>query len=597
MVKSIEADPWGLPYRLVIRKLKGSASALTESMPPAVLKAVLDSLFADGDVVEAPTDRGAGHWEEHMTVTPRELFRVIKGRVIKNTAPGPDGIQATIWRRVPESVIQSLGRCFSVCLREGSFPTKWKRAKLALIPKGPGVVGGQTLPDVRPICLLDDVGKILERIIAERIDTWMEENPRDALSDNQYGFRRGRSTWDALSRIKNEVQGVVENGGVAIAVSLDVANAFNSLPWHKIHEALSKKSFPDYIRQIIRGYLSERWIEFTVAEGKIRDRAVRAGVPQGSVLGPLLWNLTHDHVLRTPTIEDCSIIGYADDTLILATADSVEQANRNANLQTAWVVKRVVELGLDVAAKKTRAILFHGPRRKPREMPVIRVQDTIIIAGDQMKHFGIILDSRWKFHHHLEHAASKASRVARAVGRLMSNLRGPQEPRRKLYASAVLSVILYGAPLWSEAIASQATASLHKTQVPLNRVQRFLAHRIIAAYRTVSLETVIVLAGLPPLRLMANMQKRVYDQVRTLRSNNNWTPDTDKEVRRHELSLLRCKWKVHLQGEGLSGERVRKAILPIFNEWLRRKYGDVRKDDLSPFTTGNGARLPWRVPI
>lgn len=131
-----------------------------------------------------------------------------------------------------------------------------EKAKLALIPKGSENGTSRSLPSVRPICLLNDIGKAFERIIVKRIKAWSSKYPQAALSDNQYGFRKRKSTCVALTRVKAEVQRAVGNGGVVIAVSLNISNAFNSLPWPKIHKALRDKGFPTYIRRIMRGYLS-----------------------------------------------------------------------------------------------------------------------------------------------------------------------------------------------------------------------------------------------------------------------------------------------------------------------------------------------------
>lgn len=306
--------------------------------------------------------------------------------------------------------------------------------------------------------------------------------------------------------------------------------------------------------------------------------------------------MTYNKVLRVEITEGCLVIGYADDILIVATANSIDQARLRANLQTALVVNRIHELGLKIAANKTKVILFHGPRRKPAEMPVIRVEDSFIPVSDKMKYLRIIMDSRWFFRHHLEYEANKASKVAKAVDRLMPNLRSPLEPKRKLYGTVVLSVILYGAPLWSEAIASQATASQRRAQAPLNQVQRFLAVRIIAAYRTVSYEAATVLARSPPIYLLTWLQKRVFERLRELRLNNEWTLDTEKEVRLQELTMLRRRWKSHLQGRNLAGVRVREVVFPILDEWLRRNHGKILFH-LTQVITGHGCHADYLFKI
>ncbi|EFN72276.1 Putative 115 kDa protein in type-1 retrotransposable element R1DM, partial [Camponotus floridanus] len=97
-----------------------------------------------------------------------EVVRLIKKRPSKNTAPGPDNIKSLVWKRVSGTVFGHLANIFTLCLRKGIFPKIWKRAILVLIPKGPISVPGEV--KARPICLLDDIGKTLERIIADRIN-------------------------------------------------------------------------------------------------------------------------------------------------------------------------------------------------------------------------------------------------------------------------------------------------------------------------------------------------------------------------------------------------------------------------------------------
>lgn len=95
------------------------------------------------------------------------------------------------------------------------------------IPKGPSQ--DSELPKVRPICLLDEIGKIFERVIATRIKVWMDENPHAQLSEHQFGFREGVSTSHVLMKALSIITEANKDGDVAIAISLDIANAFNTL--------------------------------------------------------------------------------------------------------------------------------------------------------------------------------------------------------------------------------------------------------------------------------------------------------------------------------------------------------------------------------
>lgn len=182
-------------------------------------------------------------------------------------------------------MLHCLAGCFTTCMKHGIFPSRWKIADLVLIPKGESTPG--ELPKVRPICLLDEVGKTFERLIASRLLEFMNGSPLADCAELQFGFRKMRSTIDALQFVRKTVGEAVAGGRFVAAISLDIKNAFNSMPWSAIRRAIQRKGFPAYLTRIISAYLSDRWICFPIRNGPQRRRVCR-GVPQGSVLGPLL---------------------------------------------------------------------------------------------------------------------------------------------------------------------------------------------------------------------------------------------------------------------------------------------------------------------
>lgn len=110
----------------------------------------------------------------------------------------------------------------------------------------------------------------------------------------------------------------MEGGGVVVAVSLDIKNAFNTLPWESVEEAMDYHHFLPYLVEIIRGYFRDRQLEFRDKTGLWRRRGAFCGIPQGSVLDPLLWDLA----LRSALSPDCRIVCYANDTIILSGGNS-----------------------------------------------------------------------------------------------------------------------------------------------------------------------------------------------------------------------------------------------------------------------------------
>jgi hypothetical protein len=172
------------------------------------------------------------------------------------------------------------------------------------------------------------------------------------LQEGQYGFRRGRSTTDAIIRVRSFVEEAERRGWVALAVSLDIVNAFNSLPWERIGEALEFHRVPPYLQGVIRAYLRDRCILYTGRGGEVIKRAVRRGVPQG----PPLWNLAYDAVLRTPMPPDSALTCYADDTLVLVWCSAWGRTLRLAGMAVACVVASIKGLGLEVSLEKTEAM-------------------------------------------------------------------------------------------------------------------------------------------------------------------------------------------------------------------------------------------------
>lgn len=137
----------------------------------------------------------------------------------------------------------------------------------------------------------------------------------------------------------------------------------------------------------------------------------------------------------------------------------------------------------------------------------------------------------------------------------MPNLRGPGEHKRRLYANVVTSILTYGAPVWSGALEASK-----RIQALLKRLTRTLTVRMASAYRIISYEAATLLARIPPLFLMARLRKRVYFRLKDLHRRNEWSKETDKEIRAIEELILKRQWQIHLSNTGLTGTRTRDAI-------------------------------------
>jgi len=582
LLQTLEEDPWGLPYKIVMDRLRRSGTTMSQSLEPAAVERLLEELFPSDE-----THNPEESWRENIELDPidrvssEEVKSAIRGRRRGGCpAPGPDGLSLDVWKRVPDCVVEGLGVLYTRCLEEGKIPDSWKRATLVLIPKG---VTDVRCPKARPICLLNDIGKFLERILNDRLKVHVYGRPRCQHtiklshrfnSGMQFGFREGLSTVDALDAVTGYIREKIEGGKVVLAVGLDIKNAFNSLSWGAIRWALEKKKVPDYLRRILDFYLYNRWIEYPVCTGELRCRRVVRGVPQGSVLGPFLWNIAYDYVLSYSGSgagtgpPRYSIVGYADDTLVLCTANSVEVAQHNINNYLDKVLRRVEFLSLEVAPEKTEAVLFRGRKRLDYSDPLIRVRGSLVKVQTHMKYLGVILDYRLNFKDHFKYIDKKVGKVNRALGGLMPNLKDPREKKRKLYAHIINATVLYAAPIWAGSLTTDA-------RMLFRRWQRAIAIRVCAAYRSVSFDAATLLARLIPLELLAAERARIFFRQMDARDVGALTKEVINDIRIQERILTQRQWIMLASRPGAAGTRTRKALLPHLPAWINRRWGGL----------------------
>ncbi|CAB0041231.1 unnamed protein product, partial [Trichogramma brassicae] len=222
-----DCDVWGKPYRVVMSRLR--APRTSPPSAPELVRRAVSTLFPM--IVPRPIDAPPLLEEHLIPEVGVEELRWAYGRVRIGAAPGPDGIPNIALKAAVEACFENFRHVFTVCLRKGCLPTRWKRQRLVLMLK-PGKPAMEP-SSYRELCMLDTAGKILERIIAGRLETHTE-GPA-GLADSQYGFRKGRSTVDAiqavLSTARTAISGKRWHRGTkeyCAIITLDVRNAFNS---------------------------------------------------------------------------------------------------------------------------------------------------------------------------------------------------------------------------------------------------------------------------------------------------------------------------------------------------------------------------------
>lgn len=551
LCEELENDIWGKGYQIVTGKF---CQKPRTRLGKEETIAQVDRLFP-----KHPINR----WQE-ILITENEVqpfetaeLQLAAARMKAKKAPGPNSIPPEVLKEVatknPDVVLSVMNRC----LNEGEFPKPWKTSRLILIEKPKKDPNEVTA--YRPICLLDAEAKLLEMLIKIRLVKELDE--KDAIHENQFGFRSGRSTMDILNKVveipKRIKEKAYKNREHCVLITFDIENAFNSAPWDKIIKALQRAGVSRYLIRIIQSYLKDRYI--IIEDGT--EIQTTCGVPQGSVLGPTLWNLFYDKILRIQIHKQITLVAYADDLAAIVTAKTKGALEDLAQLAANKIAEAMEDLGIKLAAKKTEMLIMAGSR-KVSNMD-ITIGDMTIGNKAAVKYMGIHLDRDLRMTTHIKKVCERANQKLTTLARVMPNMGGPRQRKRRILTSAISSVILYSASIWKDALKYKHYNNM------LEQINRKMAIRITAAYRTVPTTAVLAIAGLPPIKLQVEERAMVEKQGRMYKT----------EARANLMSEWHSTWSNY---EGWA-----RTFIKDIRLWHTRKWGEVDYHMTQAFT-GHG---------
>ena len=356
-------------------------------------------------------------------------------------------------KKTASSIAPHLTQLFNLSLREGKVPTDWKTSNVTPIHKS----GDKSaVTNYRPISLLSLVSKVLEKIIHNRITEYLCSN--DLLSSNQFGFRPGFSTQDALLTVTNDWHQLLSTNRQIAAVFFDLRKAFDSVPHPQLIEAITSFGISGFLLSWISDYLSNRLQRVVLEGASSTPSKVTSGVPQGSILGPLLFILFMDSLNSVTLSPGTKLILYADDILLYRPVDTpLQLALLEEDISR--VHKWTLNHGLTLNPLKTN-VLPITRSRKPLPLN-ITINGQPIPSVNSAKYLGVTISSNLTWSKHIDNTVKS---VKRQLGMLHRKLhKATPQARNNILRSTILPKLDYCAAVW-DPHHSTLTHKLERTQ-------------------------------------------------------------------------------------------------------------------------------------
>ena len=593
----LTTDVWGVPYKLAVEKIRPTdiistlerGDGTTTTTREETLELLMDVLLPDDkledDNENHVVDRAqmSDIYINQAVVCPfaevevENAIRIMK----KGKAPGPDAIKAEVLHNLAPKITSYLCTLLNECLIQGRVPSCWKTANLVILKKGADK-DPKNPKSYRPICLLNTLGKVQERLLCKRIK---ELRVLSGMSDNQYGFRKGRSTEDAINRALHVVEESKAN--YIIAIFVDISGAFDNLWWPALFARLRELRTPMCLYESLKDYCRARKVNIRGPQ-RTMTKYTTKGCPQGSVLGPEFWDISLEPILdmmsRNPDLTD--IVAYADDILFLIDGrnrlELETKSRRVLNIMHEWCTR----VKLQLAPHKTTYMLLKG---KLLRNPVVKLNGVSIRRTRTTKYLGVLLDEHLNFNAHITDALNRGVAVMNkitTIGQRRFNI--PMDCIRTYHNSVLRSVVGYAASVWAHRI------NLSYVSTKIRRAQRAVLLRMTGAFSTTAGESLLISVGLWPLDLQILEQASNYwlkkQKPEKVTSLLNAAAANRRDIRNALLNRWQSQWDTCEKGR-----RVHE-IFPNVRERLGLKHLNPSRG-LMHYITGHGPYMSYLYKI
>ena len=357
------------------------------------------------------------------------------------SSSGNDGISTNILKKLEPLLSKSLALIINQSLNTGIFPERLKLAKITPVHKKDDVY---SLGNYRPISILPSISKVFEKAVFDQLYSYFSQNAY--FCKNQYGFRKQHSTEHAILELVDRITLELDNGNTPMAIYLDLSKAFDTLDHNILLAKLRYYGVGQLTLDWFKSYLLNRPHYVQIDQCKSNCTVQSIGVPQGSILGPLLFTIyTNDIQNSTPFF---NFIKYADDTTLLNSMKGYYQdISTTVNVELNKVYRWLCINKLSLNIKKTKYMLFHNKTKKRYlSCPSIKLKDVQLERVENFNFLGIIMNENLSWNSHIDLLCSKISRSIGILCRLKKCM--PNYILKIIYSTLILSHCTYGILAW-----------------------------------------------------------------------------------------------------------------------------------------------------
>ena len=504
----------------------------TDEEKAEVLNNFFSSVFTKEDTQNIPEPEMKNNISRlnDIHITETDLTKYIQ-RLKPNKSPGPDGIHPRILKELATAIAKPLCMLFQTSLNEGSLPGDWRIGNISPIhKKGPKTDAG----NYRPVCLTSIICKIMESFIRDKVLRHMREN--DLLSEHQHGFLPGRSTITQLLEAMDYWTEALDNGNDIDIIYLDFQKAFDSVPHQRLLKKLKSYNIGGKVYKWLESFLLNRRQRVLVNNSPSSWSDVLSGIPQGSVLGPVLFII---FINDMPTETLCPIKLFADDAKLYHKINSEEDCQKiqeDLNRLQSWAKKWQLRFH-----PQKCTVLSLGRNRYEYEYHMVSANEVVPLdKPDYEKDLGVLIDRGLTFEEHINHIVKKANRLTGLMWRSFSYV--DKKVFVTLYKSMIRPHREYAASIWSPHTWKQAEE--------IEKIQRRATKRV-AVLRDLPYQERLKALKLPTLvyRRLRGDLVNVYKYMNNLYDVKSIISEDKDDTRRGhsaKLEKLGCKKDIRL---------------------------------------------------